>query len=548
MIREIRILLYILVKSLPTTHIKYTGLYVVYCAIMYIARLHVPGIEVSDRGSHLLAGFVSFLLVFRLNQCYGRYQVGIDTTQLLFTYLHNIAAIGCGYLRAGNTAFFEPGTESAEELKHARMVRVNVCRYVIAFAVSVKCHSRICRQGLQSKETMLHNVLDVLRLSGLLTNVEARIIASRSGLYEERMSDSLVGSGGLKFLADFNKRRNPEEFSSWTPLFPISEDWSQLSGESNGHAQQDGYIPWAQASAMPPLIIHLLRTELYRAINKPWGFPERTLNILEFSLRELHKSFECFDRLVRIPQPKPYTYLCYNLMTFFLLTYPLHIEMSGGTWANVVSPGIIGIALTGIMCVAGELENPIGDDPCDLNLLEMIHGLEVEIEQIFDLSETQMDHVRRSAGELAESFDLGTAKATQEESKPVPLEACAFVDFFEWKLLPARTLRYVLHKRDPEDTASLYSTLSAFRDPDWTGTCENRVPGPRLLARNFANSTPGHYGHIEVAKTPPNIWRYHIGLRSEHARRVAFVAEQLDSYPIEEIQSFAYHLKGAMGR
>jgi len=243
-----------------------------------------------------------------------------------------------------------------------------------------------------------------------------------------------------------------------------------------------------------------------------------------------------------------WTQLLLNLLLFFLITYPLHIEVESGAWPNVVSPCIIGIALTGIMCVAGELENPIGDDPCDLNMYEMIHGLEVMVEQVFDLNESQMNHVRRASGELAESFDLGTAKMTEEESKAAPLPPCSFVDFFEWKLLPARTMRYVLHKRDPEATSFEIATLSALRDPDWTGTCENRIPGPRMLARSFANSTVyPEYGHMQVVRTPPDVWRYHVGLRSEHARRVAFIAEQLDSYPLEDIESFAYHVKGAMG-
>lgn len=46
--------------------------------------------EIQDDGNQLFAKFCSFLLVFRLNQCYQRYQRGIRDTQALFLHLRGI--------------------------------------------------------------------------------------------------------------------------------------------------------------------------------------------------------------------------------------------------------------------------------------------------------------------------------------------------------------------------------------------------------------------------------------------------------------------------
>ena len=54
--------------------------------------------------------------------------------------------------------------------------------------------------------------------------------------------------------------------------------------------------------------------------------------------------------------------------------------MTHGFWTNVISPFCIALAMIGIFVVANELENPVGDDTTDLNLMEMVHVMEVDFD------------------------------------------------------------------------------------------------------------------------------------------------------------------------
>ena len=44
----------------------------------------------------------------------------------------------------------------------------------------------------------------------------------------------------------------------------------------------------------------------------------------------------------------------------------------------MVVPTLVAFALLGVDAISSELENPFGDDANDLDVLEMIHGLESE--------------------------------------------------------------------------------------------------------------------------------------------------------------------------
>merc|ERR1719502_1845815 len=102
------------------------------------------------------------------------------------------------------------------------------------------------------------------------------------------------------------------------------------------------------------------------------------MNIMESRMVSFANSYEAVDRMVTIPQPSPYVNLCYMLVSVFIMSYPLEVNVEEGIWANVILPWCICLSMIGLSVVAQELENPVGDDTTDLNLLEMVHALEVE--------------------------------------------------------------------------------------------------------------------------------------------------------------------------
>lgn len=402
--------------------------------------------------------------------------------------------------------------EISKERSLGCITKIDTIRYVIAMAVAIKLHLRICQQGQMPREQMVHAVQDVFRICSLLTPEEADIVRQSCGLYEEKHSGGFCcrGDGYLQVP------RQTYTYSAY-----INRYW----GSSDAHSKRMPIFGQTDQNIcpvpLPTLLGQWLRDCIYRAVAKPWGYPERTMNILETCIVKSLDSFRDLVRLVNTPQPKPYIQILKIAVFLFGLMYPFHIDVSEGVGACVIVPYLISFVLVGLMVVASDIENPVGDNATDLNVLSMCHALEVEAEQVFDLSERLRTKVRSGDRALAQYFHLQGLKAgvigtieqkkeselamskgleakpevshslgvghlfhrnqkdkddehAEEEAEAKALEERqvrrrCFREFFDWRPLPARTVLYSWsHQQDDAflDETAMQNMLVPMRKSD----------------------------------------------------------------------------------
>lgn len=422
--------------------------YLAYTSLIYYIGVSVqsdfPIILYDESNSiHLLGGFVSFLLIWRLNQCYLRYESGKAYTSTFFSALHGIIGCSCSYIKGSDArAFHKFGTpedlgDEDEKVKNealALITRVNVVRLTVSLAVAFKFHSRIAENlnsnQLIDKDQLPGILFDYVRLRGLLFPEEHGIVDDACGLYlydpslqqdRETSGESSVGFAmpGSPVSTDTEgspmQSRNASRISSnWADLnSAVSRNDYDLSSsaavkryerafrDSSSHGRArlafDGNGSKTQsACALPVLLMQHLRDALSAPIGQKWGYPERLMNVFELHLREVAASFEQLDRLATIPLPLAYLQHCKLLFLFFSLTYPLTINSSHGIWANVFSPCLLFMSLFGFEVLADEMENPIGDDMVDLNTLRMIHDLECRADKIFSMTASERPRLRQA--------------------------------------------------------------------------------------------------------------------------------------------------------
>merc|ERR1712187_486730 len=101
-----------------------------------------------------------------------------------------------------------------------------------------------------------------------------------------------------------------------------------------------------------------------------------------------------------------------------------------------------GAALLGFTIIAEFLEDPFGDDDCDYSVPEMIHALEVELQDIFDSSEQDRAEVLDSWENLRGKLGLLQVKGKRYSGTGVEDDRtrCSFNDFFQFIPLPAFAL------------------------------------------------------------------------------------------------------------
>lgn len=213
-------------------------------------------------------------------------------------------------------------------------------------------------------------------------------------------------------------------------------------------------LPDRMGVALPLVMMQLLREYLYQPLAMPWGYPERVLNILETHLQNAAWYFEELDRLITHPLPLAYVQHGKALFLVFVLMYPFTVSINKGFWGNVVFPSMLTFGLLGFEIIAQDLENPIGDDPVDLNICEMIHDLEVRTHETFNL--TSKHHLQSRAATVYPLKSLGVfdeqlavhadelelARRTREQ---IGHHQC-FRAHFAWSPVPPHIFMYCLEK------------------------------------------------------------------------------------------------------
>eukprot|EP00928_Gymnodinium_smaydae_P046462 TRINITY_DN3095_c0_g1_i1.p1 TRINITY_DN3095_c0_g1~~TRINITY_DN3095_c0_g1_i1.p1 ORF type:complete len:556 (+),score=128.15 TRINITY_DN3095_c0_g1_i1:29-1696(+) len=480
--------------------------YLIYCSVLYWACLE-SGFLLAEDGSHLIAGCASFMLVFRLNQCYTRLNRSEHLMVVFLSSLRHVVMTTCEYVRG-------PELNDCAELRHLRdaavMLKVQVVRLALATAVSLSYHTTIVLSlssfGDIDKEKMLLAMLTFKRIKGLLTGAEASVLDRVCGLSELKQCCGTFCVPKVSFAVDMNRLRMREEIDSEGRLTIFGDD---------GHA--------CSGVALTPVLIQLLRKALRTGLSREWGYPERMLNLYESCLSQATEAFEDLDDVVTQPMPLPYLQLCRSFMIAFLCLYPWSIHLEHGIWGNVVVPTILAMALLGFDIVSAMLENPLSDDPSSLSLEEMLHELELSLQTLFDLSETDAEAVNCSWDDLGSALGLQEAKTAPEggRSAPAPGKVYRFADFFEWSQLPTPTLKRMYSKYGSTSSTWSWSCCCPRRsdaqqsNKELSQSDREDTPRVRLLHSEFEASDA-----IKCAYLP----RYFLALRANDDHRTELAA------------------------
>eukprot|EP00913_Durusdinium_trenchii_P002851 g2639.t1 len=108
-----------------------------------------------------------------------------------------------------------------------------------------------------------------------------------------------------------------------------------------------------------------------------------------------------------IAPPLPKVILGMLMEIIFSIMWPLVTEVGenqmGAIFDNIVFPFVVYWAMSGLERLAEMMENPVGDDDTDINLLQQLHELEVGAQLAFELAEKRRSALRRTRCE-----DLGS--------------------------------------------------------------------------------------------------------------------------------------------
>lgn len=447
-------------------------LYFVYVMMLYKVCIHTH-LTIASDGMKMIASCTSFMLVFRLNQCNARLVKAQDLITDAITSCRSIVFSVCSYTSHGNVC---RGDWTAADHEAALLLKVHIIRLAVAFVVSLKFHMRaagmLSDQTAVTKDMVWHAMADHLRVQSLLTAAEAKLVDDICGLYEKEGQTYMCGNMcGMVFAenveVDFNRYRSSSEVEGRTRMFTSG------GGLGRGVPAGEEEEPDHGGTSVPLFILQLLRGLLMRPLGKRWGYPERYLNFNEACLGKATRAYEGMHQMVLMPLPLPYLQLCKMLLLVFIITYPIGIHLNHGIWGNVVIPWILSMSLWGFQVVADFMENPMGDDPADISLYELIHEFEVEVQAMFDLSVRDHAQVVQSWRGLADHFGLGlgsphlcpasgggggavvcpSGSGAEAEFGQRPAR---FTDFFVWAPLPKGTVRYIITQSSDASVASKY--------------------------------------------------------------------------------------------
>jgi len=318
---------------IPTTFIAF------WCAGVYHAQLrwpeHLVGFEIE--GSFVLFGhFVSFLLIFRSNNAYQRYWHSNDCLKAI--------QVSCRELHQQYMIYIKGALKGKDDEQKAKWkvkgtrCKTDATRYVLAFCIAFKMHSRMAFDGYMSgsidNDTMEQVLMDRARLRGVLVEEEFEVIDSMLRVDLE----------GITKCAD--------------TTFAVST-------EVNGRA----------CHAILYFLLCLGRDAAMFA--QQWGWLERCLNTADAHVSNMMRAFEEMDQNICTPLPLPYGHLCKILLLTFMLAFPFCINKPmNGLVISVIVPMVISLAMFGMESISMEIEDPFGDDANDFNVMRIISALE----------------------------------------------------------------------------------------------------------------------------------------------------------------------------
>lgn len=508
--------------------------YLVYLVVLYRISLQSEvDIHLVDGRNifHVIGKTVVFLLVFRLNQCWVRYCEGMDLTAQYYLGLNNILSLCLSSVRGadgGGLRYMSPDTAdkhdklSEEELLLyeglAIAMRVHVVRLVLAMAVAFKYHCRVTESDIANGEPLdpdqvTYVLFDYIRMKGLLYPQEQSLLSGACGLYHQRIHHRpwCFGEEHVEYQWYTNLLHVPQDAETWQdiPRFQSERPHADSSkvptfepvfrDEVVGCEQEPDYM----GVPMPLVLLQILRSYVQQPLcNKKshdvfWGYAERTVNLVELHISTVAHSFEALDRLITTPLPLAYLQHCKVLFLVWCLLYPVTLETSAGTWVNVCTPFIIFSSLWGCECLAEHFENPLGEDVSDLNVVEMIHDLEVRCHETFNLAGKHRAELREvstlplaTLGFCEENLMRHASLAERTRRCVAPAEEGQdFFHHFSWIPMPPHIFMHCL---------TMDNSFSNFHLKLIRQAAVGRVAGRRTMPGSLRRSQSSHSALMEA--------------------------------------------------
>lgn len=545
-------------------------LFSAYAISVYAAQYGYELVLVEATGGlHLSVHVVSFLLVFRLHQANDRYRDGLYLTAEMFSNLNQLMTLTVTSLNGSHGRPLQLkalGTDAMKHDTHAELaicVKVHAVRLCLAFAVAFKVHCHMAEAQVDGGEIpedcMVRIIFGYLRLKGLLYSKEQAYLDECFSIFEESIENAF-GLGKCcctgpcscsccdfqddkHYYCEMNKYRSSEERRGPHAFFEGNES------DDNRSLSEENYETDGRAmNPLPLIVMQFLRDALNQAVSQPWGYPERTLNLIEFHIGKVLVCFGQLDCLIQVPPLVSYLQHCRVLLWFFALTYPMSVPVEEGLWANVTTPWLLFIALVGFEKLAERLENPVGDDDTDLNVLEFIHSLEVSASRVFELSELRKENMRKSFLRPLSGASKGALPADPPYLKEMQSQQRAdFSTYFAWMPMPLQTIEYILEK------AGHITSVHSVRWVEYANAFVRRLTG-RAKTQDFDDDFNLTSPDIAPRKTVQALqqdrflWYHHLCLRECHDRQVHLTREcsqQLRHCCIDMRLSFAAASKSA---
>lgn len=315
----------------------------------------------------------------------------------------------------------------------ASMVRIHVVRLTIAFGVSCLLYFRILTaladaQGVLEEEDLVQIVFLHSRLQALLYEEEMELVDQYMGISRE--TDGGAGSEA--------------EYRAETGRFRIAAQCSGLlmrpRKAGNNEEEDCRFVPQSSdiVPPLPKVILSMLVETCHTPLAQKWGYPERVLNLIASISADALDQLTHLSGLIARPVSLAYYQHCRVIVVIFSFMLPLVTEVGedliGSIFDNIVFPFVIYWAMSGLERLAEMMENPVGDDDTDINLLQQLHELEVGAQLAIELCENRRSMLRRTLAKVCPSCSE-TSKFWK--NKPPLVPPIHFEDYFCWLPIPA---------------------------------------------------------------------------------------------------------------
>lgn len=318
---------------------------------------------------------MSFLIVFRANHSYNRYQRTHLSVALLSHQLRDLVRIAIGYVQCTD----DNGKRAMD------VAAIHITRYVLGIAVTVISYCRMAEfqppgsKRIPDKVKQLLDV-DIKRLESLLLDDEFRYLSKTMGDFALR---EYFCCGRNKKWEQNDvpclryRRENGDDIESTTPILKESSAMGDPRNVFGG--------PKNVCNPLSILSVWLTR-ECASHCGRPNGYFERVLMLFDNRINNILTHFHHISDNIKLPFPGAFAQLCKLLLLFFLISAPFVVENEWKSFFSITAfPTLAAFAYLGIEQVAVGMEQPFtfvqGRDT-DISIVEVFHEVEQHCMQI----------------------------------------------------------------------------------------------------------------------------------------------------------------------